>query len=989
MKRYYDEDAIEVKFSSRPSKKLTFMKTQIDNNGRSYKTVHKEMSAELMRDDPGFIPELYANGTIVATPHTILAAAAGSGKSLPAIITATHYHASLGLGKFAVEKSQRAIPSTILTSINANNRLLIHNRDKKEKPNSSADNMKPIFNTSHAMMMSDMVVHESSLIPPMALLADSLLLQWSDYLKTQTKLRHLIVTDVYGLKHFRDCISQESGRAKLCADYDFILVKHGNCVNLELDDVIFSTMVPPSKAASVSIAKFIENAMKCMGVYTSCFIQDDPDKYDTGVNRSYPPVMPCLRMITLTATIDPSATDGLQYCMSLADGALTLAYANNYNNRLMEMVQHWFYNRIVTEPGVIESTPIPATTYLSWLAKNPNRVQQAVVAGLAALSGNAERVNELLHAGAITEAAELCDCVYRDPNQIVKKMLKDQYVRFANAIYFMKGIQSVAKHNAGLPDTLLQVNARATIRMIAHLLDCFKNGVYDLVTVPKPDQPIVKMDISDFLNMHLKVKFANMHETCKEFMANTRKTYDEIKNVISRVKDNLNGGACCVCTIEFKNNDNANASIFSCCSAVTCSSCAFANRNLDKKNNTLTLRCPKCRQTIGIQGLVTVGFNMESTDFEKDMLEKSRDINAFVSEMREEEGPELKADEITLPQLTKEEYLLVLAMNTMKNLQHNRAARSALGLNVGQLLPREAVPDVDAVAADAAAAATAVDGAAMTGTVPELHSIITDTHTRLVMSNAGFANAGIDGAVGVDDVGDVADAGNAGTVNSYMDASDAVIHRDLQTKMERARINTKPESVQKLINEETKSIRTIEHHLEQIQARFKNVYDVEAKEIAFAKYHQYIGTIGAPLTTDLTGVIQGNADCAGEPVLPGEESMLVFCEHSEFLNKVSALFKSAEVPHLILGGSPTQIAAQTKAYRDGVVRILLINGSRFSNGLNLQNTSLLVMTHFIISTDLRNQIIARMVRMGATRQQRVLFLLHEEETQYDFFRKQR
>ena len=78
------------------------------------------------------------------------------------------------------------------------------------------------------------------------------------------------------------------------------------------------------------------------------------------------------------------------------------------------------------------------------------------------------------------------------------------------------------------------------------------------------------------------------------------------------------------------------------------------------------------------------------------------------------------------------------------------------------------------------------------------------------------------------------------------------------------------------------------------------------------------------------------------------------------------------------GGNITSIDRDISNYKNGEVRVLMTNSSLYGCGMNLQNTSDIVLLHKT-NISMKEQVIGRAQRPGRTSRLNVWELLHENE----------
>jgi SNF2 family DNA or RNA helicase len=113
---------------------------------------------------------------------------------------------------------------------------------------------------------------------------------------------------------------------------------------------------------------------------------------------------------------------------------------------------------------------------------------------------------------------------------------------------------------------------------------------------------------------------------------------------------------------------------------------------------------------------------------------------------------------------------------------------------------------------------------------------------------------------------------------------------------------------------------------------------------------------------------------------PGRR-IIIFSAFDSTFDEVGAVLTEHAIPFDYLHGTCTHIALMTKRYKDpkdAGARVLLANATNFGSGLNLENTTDVVMFHKFDS-EIERQVIGRAQRPGRTAALNVWYLLHDNE----------
>jgi SNF2 family DNA or RNA helicase len=110
------------------------------------------------------------------------------------------------------------------------------------------------------------------------------------------------------------------------------------------------------------------------------------------------------------------------------------------------------------------------------------------------------------------------------------------------------------------------------------------------------------------------------------------------------------------------------------------------------------------------------------------------------------------------------------------------------------------------------------------------------------------------------------------------------------------------------------------------------------------------------------------------------DKFLVFASFDTSLNQINEVMTRVGVNFASLKGNTYQVRAIIQAYKQGHTDALLINARNYGSGLNLENTTDIIMFHKF-DTEVENQVIGRAQRFGRTQPLRVWYLLHDNEHQ--------
>ena len=109
------------------------------------------------------------------------------------------------------------------------------------------------------------------------------------------------------------------------------------------------------------------------------------------------------------------------------------------------------------------------------------------------------------------------------------------------------------------------------------------------------------------------------------------------------------------------------------------------------------------------------------------------------------------------------------------------------------------------------------------------------------------------------------------------------------------------------------------------------------------------------------------------------QKIIIFSDYSSIFKKIHSLLDSKGIQSIQLdGGNIQSIDRDIKAYREDDVRVLMTNSTYYGCGMNLENTTDVVILH-AISKEMEKQLIGRAQRPGRESSLHVWQLLHENE----------
>lgn len=109
-----------------------------------------------------------------------------------------------------------------------------------------------------------------------------------------------------------------------------------------------------------------------------------------------------------------------------------------------------------------------------------------------------------------------------------------------------------------------------------------------------------------------------------------------------------------------------------------------------------------------------------------------------------------------------------------------------------------------------------------------------------------------------------------------------------------------------------------------------------------------------------------------------QAKILIFSAHENTFTQISHVLQDLNIQYAYLKGNSFQIKHTVENYKTGSIRVLLVNTYHYGSGLNLENTSDIIMFHKF-NTESEKQVIGRAQRYGRTVPLKVWYLLHANE----------
>jgi len=106
--------------------------------------------------------------------------------------------------------------------------------------------------------------------------------------------------------------------------------------------------------------------------------------------------------------------------------------------------------------------------------------------------------------------------------------------------------------------------------------------------------------------------------------------------------------------------------------------------------------------------------------------------------------------------------------------------------------------------------------------------------------------------------------------------------------------------------------------------------------------------------------------------------ILIFSSYDHSLNNMTSILDKLNINYDYIKGNGDQVNSIIKKYKSNTLDVLLVNSNNYGTGLNLENTTDIIMFHKM-NTQLEKQIIGRAQRLGRIIPLNVYYLLHDNE----------
>ena len=104
----------------------------------------------------------------------------------------------------------------------------------------------------------------------------------------------------------------------------------------------------------------------------------------------------------------------------------------------------------------------------------------------------------------------------------------------------------------------------------------------------------------------------------------------------------------------------------------------------------------------------------------------------------------------------------------------------------------------------------------------------------------------------------------------------------------------------------------------------------------------------------------------------------MFSQHDETFETIVIALKEHDISYSFLKGNCVNVTQTMASFKNGDIRVLLINPEHYGSGMNLECTTDVIMFHKLES-EMEKQVIGRANRYGRTSELNVWYLLHANE----------
>jgi hypothetical protein len=415
--------------------------------------------------------------------------------------------------------------------------------------------------------------------PTLIFVSRAILNQWVAAIKQFTTLKYFSVDHAYRLRDLRDLIAK--GQIN---NFDIILVKNGT-----VTDSIAGVQ-------SGSIYSQIAELKLCwrrlvLDDYTNIKMKSES--------------MPVRALMTwyMAATREQSSSRPARASIPY-DGKFTEYFNKAHISHDEIKMNETLFSllNVRSNPEFIKtSIAMPHIKYWVYRVINPNK---KIMSMISEISGSrAAQIGEMLNGDAIGEAAQLAGIEATSVSAIFSALLDRQYENYKYASAVIEYVGFVTQSMPGLRPL-----SEWTI----------DNAVQDDPANAKP--VYYKSDLLKFKPVEFQYNNLGI------LLQNTQQEYIEIKKsigkAIERVKSNIDGNECCICTETL--SSQGSSIIMKCCNAMFCGRCGFVAQRINSSSGMQGI-CSNCRGKITIKDMIYMNSSLLS-----DIKDENYDVESEV-----------------------------------------------------------------------------------------------------------------------------------------------------------------------------------------------------------------------------------------------------------------------------------------------------------------------------------------------------------------------
>lgn len=402
------------------------------------------------------------------------------------------------------------------------------------------------------------------LSPTIIFVGVSVIKQWSVAIKTFTNLKFICITNVRELQCLINMMCDNS-----INKYDIVLVKNGKVTR----PIILPSDIILEKR-NITASAYIYNLIANMrNICWSRVVVDDFDTINLPRNASIvnglftwyiSSTRKCMSRTIHSPFYFKNTADLLMYdsygCSDIMSNDILFNSLNIRNN-----------------PDFIKGiSKISMPIYYIYKCDNPNLVYLNLLNGMT--NTEVAEIVEMINGDAINTAAEKLGIKTHSVADIFQNILGKQFDNYKKATTMLEYLSKIESNENRL----------------------------QMCDNPVTDDTYTKKDLLKY--REILYNYPNL----KTMLESTKLEYTELKNTsgvaIARVKSNIKGDECPICTESFSDEENV---IVKCCGVILCCMCCFSV--VFKNNNYSNAVCSNCRNKITIKDLIYLSEDFDLT----------------------------------------------------------------------------------------------------------------------------------------------------------------------------------------------------------------------------------------------------------------------------------------------------------------------------------------------------------------------------------------